>query len=277
MHSILVNSLKYSEPRPVNIKSVFLGTFVFLLALAPAVFCQNRIIAAFPLKDGFCSSDSSRGDPRELFVADVNQTVGWIVFNPKDFNVKAIKTAIAILSVKSVQAPGICSICALYLPVTMPESKVKPVNLHFDDLPIATLTIDRSSAGQSFLINVTEQLKSGRFKGLALRSINGLVASFVSKEGFPAPAIICTYDLLNPRASKWFTGVTHPDPSWGHENDFFVQSGKGVVFQKTVAKWDSVVVLTPPLPSKSVVLSKPRPKVKVKPVIKTVKKKSAPK
>ena len=180
------------------------------------------------------------------------------MFNTKNVDARNLRAAILLLPVRSIGAPGVCGVHQLMAPVTALESKVKLASLHYDDMPEATAALDSSSVDRPIILDVTDMLASGNFKGIALRSMKGLCATFGSRAGTPAPAIICTYGFGDPRPPKWFVGPAVPDTSSGHEGDFYVQTGKGILFRRSANAWDSTILLAAPV--EKPVIKRPAPK-----------------
>lgn len=218
-----------------------------VLTGAAVVFSQGIITPLFPLKNGTASQDSLPEHPKMLVVDAAHQSAGWIVFKWQGIAVKRARTAMLMLYVKSVSKPGLCGIHTLMAKVIVPENSVKLSDLKFDDMPIASVPLDSSFSDQMLLLDVTELIKSKTFKGIAVRPIQGLSATIISKEGFPPPAVLLTYDTLNPNQAKWFNNSELPEPSTGKEGDFFIHKVKGIVYHKSSpAVWDSVMSLTIP-------------------------------
>ena len=176
---------------------------LFLLYIT-AAFSQNIVTPLFPVKNGFVSPNSIPEHQKELFVDASHPAVSWIVFKWQSIAIKRARSAMLMLYIKSVVKPGLCGIHTLMTKITVPENKVKPEDLKFDDMPVAAVPLDSLFSDQMLLLDITELVKSKTFKGIAIRPINGLSAIFTSKEGFPPPAILLTYDTLNPNPSKWF-------------------------------------------------------------------------
>jgi hypothetical protein len=221
-----------------------------LVCATTAVFSQGIVAPLFPLKNGSASQDSLPGHPKELVVDAAHQSAGWIVFKWQGIAVKRARTAMLTLYIRSVSKPGLCGIHILMTKITVPENSVKLSDLKFDDMPIASVPLDSSFSDQMLLLDITELIKSKTFKGIAIRPIQGLSATFISKEGYPPPAVLLTFDTLNTNQAKWFNNSEPPEPSTGKEGDFFIHKVKGVVYHKSSpAAWDSVASLTiPPEP-----------------------------
>jgi hypothetical protein len=246
---------------------------LMLLILAAVSFSQNTITPIFPLKDGTVSRDSCSGDQKELFVDGSKQSVGWLVFKPHYADSNNIRSAMLMVHITSVLKPGLCGIHTLMTKIIVPESKVKLEDVKFDDMPVASLSLDTSFSDQMLLLDVTELVKSKSFNGIALRSISGLSACFGSKEGFPPPAIIITHDLPGPNPPKWYNCNDFPEKTLGKQGDYYVYTSKGEIYRKSAEAWDSVASLTipPPLPEKPAAVTqhaKPlhRPLIKKPPV-----------
>ena len=153
---------------------------IILATVAAASFSQGIIKPLFPLKNGYASPDSIPEHQKELFVDASHQAVGWIVFKWQGIAVKRARTAMLMLYIKSVLKPGLCGIHTLMAKITIPEKNVKPKDLKFDDMPIASVPLDSMFADQILLLDVTELIKSKTLKGIAIRPINGLSAVFTS-------------------------------------------------------------------------------------------------
>jgi hypothetical protein len=224
--------------------------FILILVFVAPLFAQRAVTPIFPLKDGFVSPDSCSGEQKELLVDAGRQSVGWVVFKPQQIDFKNIKAIMLMLHIKSVLKPGLCGINMLVKRITAPENKVSPIDLKYDDMPIAALPLDSSFANQMLLIEITELVKSKTFRGIAVKPISGLSAVFSSKEGYPPPAVLLTHDTLNPNPSKWFNGAASPDTTTpGKTGDFYVDMAKGIIYRRSTAQWDSAASLTiPPEP-----------------------------
>ena len=239
------------EGIPMNIRPMLV-----LALVAAAAYSQSTVFVSYPVKNGFVSSDS--GGAKSLSVNGRERSVGWIVFNTQGIDVRNLSSSILVLPVKSVKIGGLCGVHELMTPVVEPENRVTASVLHYDDLPIATVSLDSSFSGRMILLNVTEQVRSRMFKGVVIRSMSNCSIEFNSRESVPSPALLCTSDPAGSRQAKWWSGSGRPDLSVGKQGDFYAEMGRGVIFRKATAAWDSITTLIPPPPPKAVVVKKPQ-------------------
>ena len=240
-------------------RRALLCLFMLIVSVA-AVFSQGTITPVFPSKDGTISPDSCSGDQKELFADSARQAAGWMVFKLSGVNYMNINSAMLAVSIKTVRKPGLCGIHSLMTKIIPPENRVAQSDVRFDDMPLAAQPLDSTFSDKIILVNITEELLSGKFCGIALRSLRGLSASFNSKEGFPPSAILVYRDSLNPYAQpKWWSAEDVPDTSVGKEGDFYVRAAQGIIYRKSPGVWDSVASLTipPPLPEAAAQHQKP--------------------
>jgi hypothetical protein len=226
------------------------GRFILIMALfASAAWSEPSVTAVFPAKNGTFPADM-RSAP-SLQVDGAHGVLSWLSFNVQDFGTKMPDAAILLLPLQTVRVAGTCGAFALIAPVTPPEAAVREHTLHFDDMPIAATNLDSSSADGMILLDITEQVRSRAFFGIAIRAMGRLSAEFSSRTATPAPAVICIGEdaAASPHPhAKWFTGNDRPGGSLGKPGDFYAQQVQGVIFRKSGNAWDSLLTLTAPPP-----------------------------
>jgi uncharacterized protein (TIGR02145 family) len=207
------------------------------LLLAATVYGQSIVTPVFVHKDGEASASGYTGSEKDIFVdGGLQQVVGWVTFQAEGVDVSKVATAKLTLYVKTLTAPGTLGVYALTAPITAPENNVPLSLLKIGTTALASVTISTSEVEKMLLLDITAAVKSGTFYGIALKSEDGLQASFDSKEGNLDPVILLTHNVDNV-AAKWLSGATVPDAGLGKDGDYYLNTASGDVSAKTGGAW----------------------------------------
>jgi len=213
---------------------------------ATAVLSQNIATPVFVLKDGDASAASYTGTDKSIYVdGGALQTVGWVTFQTQGVDVSKIASAKLVLYVNALSSPGTLQALLLTADITAPENNVRLSDIQTQTTPAATQVLGTADVEKVVQLDLTAALKSGTFKGVALSSDDGLVASFDSKEGHLAPVLLLTNNV-NDVAAAWMNGSTPPTSGAGNDGDYYLNTSTGDVSSKSAGAWTVVMNIIGP-------------------------------
>ncbi len=212
-------------------------TFLSVLLLASTVYGQSIVTPVFVHKDGEASASGYAGSEKDILVdGTAQESVGWIVFQTAGVDFSKVSSAKLTLYVKSVQTPGTLGIYPLTAEVTAPENNLPLASVPVGATAAAAVSLGTADVGKMVQVDLTTIVKSGAFYGVALKSEDGLLATFDAKEGSLAPVILLTYDVESA-ASKWHSGTTAPEASLGKDRDYYLNTATGDVSYRNGGVW----------------------------------------
>jgi hypothetical protein len=207
------------------------------LLLAVSTYGQSIVTPMFVYKDGEASASGYAGSEKDILIdGGVQRVVGWVTFLTEGVDVSSVVSAKLALYVHSLVTPGTLDVYALMAPVNVPENSVSLSVLKLSPAKLASIMIGANDAEKIVLLEIGAAVKSGAFYGVALKSDDGLDASFDSKEGNSAPLILLSHILENV-AAKWLSGATAPTAGLGRDGDYYLNTITGDVSAKTDGKW----------------------------------------
>jgi len=219
---------------------------IIALLFASAAFAQNIATPVFILKDGDASAAGYSGTENDLFVdGGSQQSVVWITFQTQGIDISNIASAKLLLYVKGLTSPGTLQVQRLTSDITAPENNVRLTSIPVDAAVAATQALGNADVEKVIQIDLTTELKSGTFKGVALTSDDGLTVIFDSKEGHLAPVILLTSNVSDV-ASKWHSGSGVPTNGFGRDDDYFLDTVTGNVYSKASGTWVVVTNIVGP-------------------------------
>jgi hypothetical protein len=205
---------------------------------ASAAFAQNIATPVFVLKDGDASAAGYTGTDKSLYVdGNAQQSVGWITFQTQGIDVSKIASAKLVLYVNALTSPGTLQAQLLTADITAPENNVRLTDIPAQTTATATQMLSTMDAEKVVQLDLTAAVKSGTFKGVALTSDDGLVASFDSKEGHLAPVILLTSNV-DDAAAAWMSGTAAPTGGIGKDGDYYLNTISGDVSEKASVRRD---------------------------------------
>jgi hypothetical protein len=218
-----------------------------MLNVALFTFAQTVVTPVFVHKDGDASMTGFSGSLKDLGIdGGANQVVGWMTFQTQGIDMSKVTKAVVALYVKSLTAPGHLGVYGLTSPITQPENNVLFGNIAYNSASAdASVSLGTSDVEKVVQLDITTLLKSGTFNGLALASDDGLVATVSSKEGVLNPIIFLTTDVA-AAAATWLTGSGVPASSLGKQNDLYLNTANGDVYQKGATAWSLVTTILGP-------------------------------
>jgi hypothetical protein len=178
--------------------SILAASRAFLPLLLAAAAHAQTIVSHMPgLNDGHATASVFNGTAPSLTVNGnaSGPSVAWITFQTAGLDRAKIQKATLALLVKSVGPLGTLRVHTLTAPITALEANVPLASLSYDANAVAaSLNLTASDVEKVVNLDITAIVKAAAFTGVALTSINGMVAEFGSKESLIAPAILLAYD-----------------------------------------------------------------------------------
>jgi hypothetical protein len=209
---------------------------------------QTVVTPVFVHKDGDASMTGYSGSLKDIGIdGSANQVIGWMTFQTQGVDMSKVTKAVVALYVKSLTAPGHLNVFRLSSPITQPENNVLFSSIQFDmyGTPDASISLSTADVEKVVQLDITNLVKTGTFNGLALASDDGLVATVSSKEGVLNPIIFLTTDVA-AAAATWLTGVGTPTAAIGRQNDLYLKTSSGDVYQKGATAWSLVTTIIGP-------------------------------
>jgi hypothetical protein len=214
---------------------------------ATAAFGQNIATPVFVLKDGDATAAGYTGTDKSLCVdGNAQQSVGWITFQTQGIDVSKIASAKLVLYVNALTSPGTLQVQLLTADITAPENNVRLADIPAQTMAIASQFLGTGDIEKAVQLDLTAAVKSGTFKGVALASDDGLVASFDSKEGHLAPVILLTNNV-DDAAAAWMSGTGSPAAGIGKDGDYYLNTITGNVSAKASGAWTVVTNIVGPM------------------------------
>jgi uncharacterized protein (TIGR02145 family) len=224
--------------------AIFISVFGLF---ASAVIAQNIATPVFVLKDGDATAAGYSGTDKSIMVnGGSQQSVGWITFQTQGIDVSKIASAKLVLYVNAMTSPGTLQAQLLNADITAPENNVRLADILAQTTAIATQTMGTADVEKVVQLDLTTAIKSGTFKGVALVSDDGLVASFDSKEGHLAPVILLTNNV-NDVAAAWLSSYVVPSTGYGKDGDYYLNTTNGDVYAKASGAWAKVTNIVGPM------------------------------
>jgi hypothetical protein len=225
----------------------FVSFFIICGLLASAAFAQNIATPVFVLKDGDATAVAYSGTDKSIIVnGGAQQSVGWITFQTQGIDVSKIASAKLVLFVNALTSPGTLQAQLLTADITAPENNVRLTDIPAQTTATATQTLGTADVEKVVQIDLTAAVKAGTFKGVALSSDDGLVASFDSKEGHLAPVILLTNNV-NDVAAAWLSSYIVPTNGYGKDGDYYLNTTNGDVYAKASGAWTKVTNIVGPM------------------------------
>ena len=214
---------------------------------ATAAFGQNIATPVFVLKDGDATAAGYTGTDKSLCVdGNAQQSVGWITFQTQGIDVSKIASAKLVLYVNALTSPGTLQVQLLTADITAPENNVRLADIPAQTMATASQFLGTGDIEKAVQLDLTAAMKSGTFKGVALASDDGLVASFDSKEGHLAPVILLTNNV-DDVAAAWMSGTGSPTAGIGKDGDYYPNTITGNVSAKASGAWTVVTNIVGPM------------------------------
>ncbi|MBN2038286.1 MAG: hypothetical protein JW768_16215 [Chitinispirillaceae bacterium] len=228
--------------------SILILLFITAALAGPS---SRMVTPVYPSSDGCIAKKKVFVKQKELRVRGDRGMMSWVCFDLRGYTFKRSRTCMLSLYISTVKGTGVCDIHPLTRMVTASPRRITRASVRYDDMPLVSVVLDSSYAGQMLFVNITELAKSGSFDGVVLQTRNGLSATFSSCEGALPPAILCTHDLESRASVSWFNGPGPPDPSTGKTGDFFIRTANGTVYYRAGESWDPVCCISIPVNKKN--------------------------
>ncbi len=149
------------------------------------------------LKDGSVGPDFQNGASKVLAISDENNALAWATFSTEHYNVSGIEQAWLCLYIEDVTSNGDLTVTLLKESPKTTEYNTTIADLSLEDGNMATKALTTTNAESIIFIDITSQLKSGNFYGVALAAESGssLECAVSSKEGAFSPYILLNTTL----------------------------------------------------------------------------------
>jgi len=233
------------------------GTLIFTTILLSISLLSAQTITTplFVHKDGETGAIGFSGNEKTILVQDDATQMGgvlagWIQFNANAYDSTGLVSATLDLYVNTITTSGTIKAYPLLSKIDRSENAVALASVDFDDQARAldSLFLNTASTEKMIHLNITEALQDTAFYGVVIKSDDGLIAEFDSKEGNVPPVVQLSYEVRGGTGSTapvaWTRGEGTPDDGNGNEGDMYFDETTGNLYQKGGSAWSVVITLT---------------------------------
>jgi hypothetical protein len=225
----------------MRISGLLIGTL-----FTAVTFAQSIVTPMYVYKDGDATSGWYSGSEKEIVIdGGSQQSVGWITFQTQGIDFSKVGSAKLSLYVKSLTTPGTLQVHLLTSDITAPEINVRLTSIPVSAVTTNSITLGTADVEKVIQIDLTNEVKSGTFRGVALTSEDGLSVSFDSKEGYLVPVIFLSQNV-DDIAGKWLSGRNTPSVTLGKNGDYYLNTQNGHVSVKSEGTWNFVLNIMGP-------------------------------
>lgn len=209
------------------------------LLAATAVSGLTIVTPVLVHKDGEASATGYTGSAKDILVdGGAGQVTAWMTFQTAGVDMAGIAGGVLVLYVKDVEGPGTLRVHALTKAVTSPEIHMTLADIAYDAAALDSVALGTADIESVIQLDLTAALAdtTTAFHGVALTSDDGFRATFAAKEGDLQPKLMLTH-TVSTAASRWLTGSTPPGSTQGADNDMYLETTTGDVYQKGSGTW----------------------------------------